>query len=183
MKPVAEMTLGELAAYVVGQLCQHGIEVVLTGGSCVSLYSDNRYQSFDLDLVERYRVERRKLTTTLAKIGFHPHERYFVHPDTPYFVEFPASPLAIGGEPMRDVAELVFPTGTLRLLTATDCVKDRLAHYYHWGDRQGLEQALLVAAHAEVDLNEIARWSAAEGMATEFGQISDELERAMNKLQ
>ncbi|MDF1527072.1 MAG: hypothetical protein P1S59_12500 [bacterium] len=29
-----------------------GIRVVLTGGSCVSIYSNNKYQSMDLDLVE-----------------------------------------------------------------------------------------------------------------------------------
>ena len=31
----------------------------------------------------------------------------------------------------------------LKLLSPTDCVKDRLAAYYHWNDRQSLEQAIL----------------------------------------
>lgn len=153
------MSLGELAAYVAEQLQHFGIEVVLTGGSCVSIYTGNRYQSYDLDFIERYSGQRKAVAAALAAIGFMPQERYFTHPDTPYFVEFPAGPLAIGCEPVRDVAKIVFSTGTLRLLTPTDCIKDRLAHYYHWGDRQGLEQALMVAVAETIDLDEIERWA------------------------
>jgi hypothetical protein len=64
-----------------------------------------------------------------------------------------------------------FATGTLRLLSCTDCVKDRLAHYYHWKDRQCLDQAVMVAAVSAVDLEEIERWSRHEGMEEEFQQI------------
>jgi hypothetical protein len=60
------------------------------------------------------------------------------------------------------------PTGTLRVISPTDCVKDRLAAYYHWGDRQSLEQAILVAEESDVDLNEIKRWSEKEGKLGEF---------------
>ena len=41
-----------------------------------------------------------------------------------------------------EIASKKYSTGTLRLLTATDCIKDRLAAYYHWRDEQGLEQAI-----------------------------------------
>jgi hypothetical protein len=49
---------------------------------------------------------------------------------------------------------------------------DRLAAFYHWRDRQGLDQAVLVAAQQVVDLDEIERWSVREGHAEahrEFG--------------
>jgi len=71
-----------------------------------------------------------------------------------------------------------FSTGVLRLLSPTDCVKDRLANYYYHGDRQSLEQALLVAKTTPVDLGEIERWSAAEGMAEAFQKIKDPFLRA-----
>lgn len=51
MKPIAEMSMGELAAYVCEQLKEAGITTVLSGGSCVSLYSEGRYVSADLDLI------------------------------------------------------------------------------------------------------------------------------------
>jgi len=165
------MAIGEIAAYVAENLRQSGINVVLTGGSCVTIYTDNRYQSYDLDFIEEGVYRRKTLADVLKNLGFQEKGRYFTHPDTPFFVEFPAGPLAIGDEPVSEVAHLEFATGTLRLLSPTDCVKDRLAHYYHWKDRQCLEQAVMVAQIAEVDLEEIERWSRHEGMEEEFQRI------------
>jgi hypothetical protein len=170
------MSIGEIAAYVAEHLHQNGIGVVLTGGSCVSIYTDNRYQSYDLDFIEEGRSGRKKIAGVLTKLGFKERDRYFVHAETPFSVEFPAGPLAIGDEPVREVSELEFATGILRLLSATDCVKDRLAHYYHWKDRQCLDQAIMVAAVSEIDLEEIERWSRHEGMEDEFMRIRGSLE-------
>jgi hypothetical protein len=169
------MSIGEIAARVAEHLRQSGINVVLTGGSCVSIYTDNRYQSYDLDFVEEGRSGRKKIAGVLVKLGFKEKDRYFIHPDTPFFVEFPAGPLAIGDEPVREVATLQFSTGSLRLLSCTDCVKDRLAHYYHWKDRQCLDQAVMVATVTEVDLEEIERWSRHEGVEEEFHRIREML--------
>lgn len=179
MKSLEEMSIGKIAAFVAEHLHQGGVNVVLTGGSCVSIYTDNRYQSYDLDFIEEGRWGRKKIAGILMKLGFQEKDRYFIHPDTPYFVEFPSGPLAIGDEPVREVVQLEFATGSLRLLSPTDCVKDRLANYYHWKDRQCLEQAVMVAADAEVDMEEIERWSRHEGMVEEFERIKELLKRAM----
>jgi hypothetical protein len=118
---------------------------------------------------------RKELAESLKKIGFQEKDRYFFHPDTPFFVEFPSGPLAIGNEPVREVSLLEFSTGHLRLLSTTDCVKDRLANYYHWKDRQCLDQAVMVAAVSKIDLEEIERWSRNEGMEEEFQRIRTKL--------
>lgn len=55
MKSLGEMSVGEVAAYVAEHLRQSDINVVLTGGSCVSIYTDNRYLSYDLDFIEEGR--------------------------------------------------------------------------------------------------------------------------------
>lgn len=175
MKPIREMTVGEFGAFVADHLRSRGIEVVLTGGSCVTIHSRNRYLSFDLDFVGGAGAERKKLHAALLDLGFVEKNRYFIHPESPYFVEFPSGPLAVGGEPVKEVVELKFSTGRLRLLSPTDCVKDRLAAYYHWRDLQCLEQAILVAADNAVDLAEIERWSAHEGMLAEFGKVQSRL--------
>jgi hypothetical protein len=62
-----------------------------------------------------------------------------------------------------------------RVISPTDCVKDRLAWYYHYGDRQCLAQAILVSRDHRVDLNEIRRWSEAEGKRDEFEEIRQAL--------
>ena len=67
-------------------------------------------------------------------------------------------------------------TGTLRLISPTDCVKDRLVWYYHDGDRQCLSQAILVAKDHQIDIDEIREWSGGEGKLEEFEEIKSELQ-------
>ncbi len=162
------MSIGELGAFVSGYLEDYGVKIILTGGACVSIYSDNRYQSYDLDFIEEMPVGRRRLSDILADVGFVEESRYFRHPETEFFLEFPPGPLSVGGEPMKDIISKKFSTGTLRMISPTDCVKDRLAGFYHWDDRQSLEQAMMVARAQEVDLLEISRWSEREGESEKF---------------
>jgi hypothetical protein len=178
MKPLNQMSVGEVAAYIAEHLRHNGINVVLSGGSCVSIYTENRYLSYDLDFIEQGKTARKKIAACLLEIGFLEKNRYFTHADTQYFVEFPSGPLAIGDEPINNIAQLDFSTGSLRLLSATDCVKDRLANYYHWKDKQCLDQAIMVTTDAVVDLVEVERWSRHEGMAEEFEQIKALLKKS-----
>ena len=172
------MSVGELSAFVCSHLRKHGIAAVLSGGACVAIYTDNRYQSLDLDFIENVPVGGRRLKDVLAEVGFVEKGRFFVHPDTDFFLDFPAGPLAVGSEPVQKIHEMAFPTGRLALLSPTDCVKDRLAAFYHWNDRQCLEQALLVAAMRTVNLKEIEKWSAVENKSAEFQSVRDEFVRA-----
>jgi hypothetical protein len=74
----------------------------------------------------------------------------------------------VGDERVERVTERKTVAGTLRLLSPTDCVKDRLAASFHWNDRQSLEQAILVAQAQQIDLEDVRRWSSAEGNDTKF---------------
>lgn len=175
MKPVGEMTVGELAALVSSHLRDNGIDVVLSGGSCVTIYSDGQYVSGDLDFIDTRFATRRQIRESMAKIGFSERDRYFSHPDAGFLVEFPAGPLSVGSEPVASIDELQFPTGSLRIISPTDCVKDRLAAFYHWKDLQSLEQAVMVAQAQRVDLDEVKRWTASEGMSEKFGAFKERL--------
>lgn len=175
MKSIKKMSQGELGAYVQSHLRERGIEVVLSGGAAVGIYSNSKYISKDLDLINVYAVNRRTIRMAMEEIGFYEDGRYFEHPDAEFLVEFPAGPLAIGSEPIKQVVEQEFSTGTLRVISPTDCVKDRLAAYYHWGDRQCLTQAELVAQEHPVDLADLKRWSIVEEKLEEFERIKDRL--------
>jgi hypothetical protein len=172
MKPVAKMSIGELAAYISSHLRGLGIDVVLSGGSCVSIYSAGKYVSMDLDFIDTRFATPREIREAMFAIGFIPENRYFKHPETDLLVEFPSGPLAVGKEPVGAINEIEFSTGVLRILSPTDCVKDRLAAYYHWNDLQSLEQAVLVAQSNDVDLIEVKRWSKEEGMSDAFARIA-----------
>ena len=52
MKPISKMSVGEVAAYVSSHLRGLGIDVVLSGGSCVTIYSEGKYVSKDLDFID-----------------------------------------------------------------------------------------------------------------------------------
>ena len=162
MKPIKDMNLGELAAYVCTHLKENGTSCVLTGGACVAIYSENKYQSFDLDFIEQGYTPRKEIKMILAKLGFFEENRYFKHNDTDYFIEFPFGPLSVGSEQIEDINEIKFETGTLKLLSPTDCVKDRLAAYYHWDDAQALAQAKMVAKNHKIDLEEIRSTTAGD---------------------
>jgi hypothetical protein len=171
MKPVSKLSVGELAAYISSHLRERGIEVVLSGGSCVMIYSAGKYVSMDLDFIDTRFATQREIKEAMFAIGFIPENRYFKHPGTDLLVEFPSGPPAVGKEPIGSIHKMEFSTGVLWILSPTDCVKDRLAAYYHWNDLQSLEQALLVAQSNPVDLNEIKRWSEAEGKSDAFAGI------------
>ncbi len=168
MTPLSGLTIGELAAYIAEHLRSKGIETVLVGGACISIYSDNEYSSFDLDFIITGSSTRQKVRAALTEINFTEENRYFINPQTPFFIEFPSGPLAIGDEPPSEINTLRFSTGNLRLLSPTDCVKDRLAAFYHWKDQQSLEQAILIARDHNIYIEEVRRWSVSEGFAEVF---------------
>jgi hypothetical protein len=169
------MSQAEVAALVCAHLAAQGIRVVLSGGAAVGIYSDNRYVSQDVDLVNLYQVRHAALGEQMKALGFAEEGRHFRHPESKTLVEFPPGPLAVGGERVTTTCSLQLPTGVLQVISPTDCIKDRLAAYYHWGDHQALAQAVLVAAHQPFDLDDLARWSKAEGHARAFRAFRDSL--------
>jgi hypothetical protein len=175
MKRIRNMSQAELGAYVQSHLRKKGIEVILSGGASVSIFSRGKYVSKDLDLVNIYSKDRKAIREAMKEIGFTEEARYFRHEESPFPIEFPPGPLTIGAEPVKEIRELKYSTGTLRVISPADCVKDRLAAYYHWGDNQCLLQAAMVFQENNVDIREISRWSAAEGKREEFNRIRNVL--------
>ncbi len=102
MKSIKAMTMGELAAYVCSHLKNKDIDVTLTGGGCVSIYTDGDFVSYDLDFIETLTAGRGKLVKALEEIGFNEQNRYFQHPATEFFWNSQAGlwPLAMSHHPL-----------------------------------------------------------------------------------
>lgn len=177
MKSISEMTQGELAAYVDSHLKGRGIDVVLSGGATVAIYSDHKYVSKDVDFVARFSLDTSAVHAAMSELGFERRGRYYFHPEAEYFVDFVAGPLSVGGESIGEFVQLELGTGSLRIIAPTDSVKDRLAAYYHWGDLQSLEQALLVARAHDIDIDEVRRWSKRQGGEVQFEQFTRRLRK------
>lgn len=177
MRITKGLAIVDLAALVCDACRTQAIDVVLSGGACVSIFAKNRYQSFDLDFVLTSAVPRRKLRRVMEGLGFREDGRHFRHRESAFIVEFLQPPLSVGSEPVREIREVRRGSRTLRLLSPTDCVKDRLAAFYHWNDQPSLEQAVLVCATNDVDLREVRRWSRQEGMPEKHGLFRRALSR------
>ncbi len=164
-------TLLELAAIVSEALEQAKITATLSGGAAVSIYSDGRYQSEDLDFVTIGLV--RDIKEVLEPLGFQhrgqPRLSVFNHPDTRWYLEFPPAPLSFGGTYVdpSECALLDTGFGILRIITPTHSIMDRLIAAAAWSEPQSLEQALLVAEYKadEIDWPAIDGWVVKEGIA------------------
>ena len=144
---ITEITaIQEIAAIVCQKLEDAGIETFLSGGAVVSIYTQNKYESYDLDFVSY--GDRKKIKIVMIGLGFtQDSSRLFIHPHSKYFVEFPGKSMEVGDEIVKEFSERIVDGNRLVMLTPTDCVKDRLAAYIHWKDQQGLVQAAMVARH------------------------------------
>lgn len=175
-----ETTLLELAGMISKALRESELEAVLSGGAAVSTYTDNEYESADLDFVCSARMS--VLQQALEPLGFvrgaQGRARYFDHPRSHWFVEFPPGPVSFGSTypAAEEFGEIETPFGKLVIITPTQCVLDRLAAYHHWNDLQSLDQAVMVASHQSIDYDEVRRWASAEGMGA--GELATFLDRA-----
>ena len=172
---INDMTMPELASLVCSALEEKNIEVVLSGGSCVEIYSRGDYTSLDIDLINRYNDTFFKIKSVMESLGFTEEGKYFVYEGTSFYIEFPSGPLGLGDAHVDKIVELPTKYGTLKLLTPTDCIKDRLAAYYHWDDSQSLTQAIWVAQKNEVNLKELKKWSKNEGCIDKYNNFVNTL--------
>lgn len=167
------MTREEVASLVCATLDRHGVRAVRSGGAAVSIYSEDEYESYDLDFIVTGIA--RTTAAAMEELGFQRDGRHWRHPDTRFWVEFPAGPVQVGDAVVTEFAERRTRFGVLRLLGPTECVMDRLAGYYHWRDPQCLDQAVAVARRHPVDLRRIEAWSQREGAEARFRDFRSRL--------
>jgi hypothetical protein len=169
-----ESGVADVAVVVSSALHEAGIEAVLSGGAAVTIYSENRYQSEDLDFVTAESL--RRITPVMENIGFNRADgRHFINPECPWTVDFVTAPVALGEEIVTEWARLEVPGGFIEILSPTQSIKDRLAAFFHWNDPQALEQALMVARRYGPDLDELRRWAAREGALEQFQEFRGRL--------
>ncbi len=170
------MSRKNFAAAVVKQLEKHGISCVLVGGSCVSIYTNEKYSSHDLDFISP--DSHKTIAMALSEIGFKNKSRYFHHSNSELYVEFPSGPVAIGNQiPTKPEGRLKVKDTVIKMLSPTQCVMDRLAAWFHWNDRRSLIHAIWVCRKHPVNLSKIKRWAAGEDAPDKLNQFLLELEK------
>lgn len=169
-----DTTREELAAIVVQKLDAHQIKAVLVGGSVVSIYTANKYESRDLDFISM--ADHAKISDAMEELGFRRKGKDFIHPDTDFSVEFPTGPLAIGDDvPVVPAGRIVVDGVEITLLSPTQSVMDRLISFFVFNDRQCLDQAIWITEINEVDLEEVSAWAKRE-------RYEDKLQVFLNRI-
>lgn len=162
----------ELWKFVGYHLSEAGIESVLVGGAVVAVYSKGAYRSGDLDFVAGAGA-RPRIQEILESLGFKSvRGRHFEHPDCPHLIiEFPPGPVSIGDDHQIKPAEVKVEGRVLKILSPTDCIRDRLASYIHFNARECLDQAVLVAKSQSFDLEVVRKWCVSEGARPAFEEF------------
>lgn len=178
MKIDGRTPLATVAVVIGDALRRHGIRAVLTGGACATFHSGGVYVSRDVDFVLPAGTHKESIDGAMGSVGFTRKSDRYVHPRSRFYVEFPAGPLAIGQAHHPKPVRIRIGRATAWSLSATDSCLDRLAAFYHWGDRQARAVALKIALGNRVFLGRIREWSIKEGKESEFEAFSKELRKA-----
>jgi hypothetical protein len=151
---------------------------VLTGGSAATYYAPQVYQSRDADFIITFSSDPARAGNALRELGYSEIGGTYHHDRNIFTVEFPPGPLAIGNDLVVSYDTVARDGGFLYVLSRTDCVRDRLASFYFFGDRSALGAAVAVAQSGEVNLSSIRGWSTREGESVRFGEFHESLHAA-----
>ncbi|WP_044557483.1 hypothetical protein [Halobacteriovorax marinus] len=167
----------ELWLYVGKHLAIHGFEAVLVGGAVVSIYTEGAYESGDLDFIIQ-NLSKDRLPEVMKKIGFLKKGKNYIHPDCKHlFIEFPPGPLSIGEDSSIKEIEREVHGSRIKILSPTDCIKDRLSSYIYFKARECFDQAILVAKAQKFNKSALRRWCEGEGRVDVFKEFINQLEK------
>lgn len=176
MKINAKTSRLELAAIITEVLSQKNIKAVLVGGAVVSIYTENEYESKDLDFISP--DDHKKIAGVMKDLGFEQEGKNFFHKGTELSVEFPSGPIGIGDRvPVKPEGKIKVNGTTVILLSPTQSLMDRLAWFYFNNDRQCLDQAVMIAKKQSVKLSEVKKWSIEEKMEERFEIFLERLKK------
>jgi len=139
------------------------------------------YLSRDVDYVLPPSTRIAMLAEAMGSVGFNRTGDRYNHPNSRFFVEFPAGPLAIGSDLAPRPVRVRRGRVVAWSLSATDSCRDRLAAHYHWKDRQALRVALEIALRNRLLIERIRVWSKAEGCLPQFEEFQRALRRAKSR--
>lgn len=156
-------TLEETAAYICTKLKEKRIDVVLSGGSCMEIYTKSNFSSLDIDFIPNPSVTSKQIEETMVELGFKKiPPRYYKHDSNPNYIEFPTGPVSLGNDLTKEFSELKTHVGNLTLLTPTDCIKDRLCALVYHGGEECFSHAVAVAHLNRFDKENLINWAKKE---------------------
>lgn len=176
-------SLEEFWKFVASHLESRGIGATLVGGAVATIYSKGGYESGDLDLVfDSMFQDRSKFEEVLKEIGIEKiDQRNFKHPEGVFSLEAKQPPIEIGHfidlkKGSLDIDLVDVNDQKIKIISPTDCIKDRLYKADEWNDDDAFEAALLVAKEVGFDEKKLRHFCKTNGK-------EEILEKFLNRLQ
>ena len=91
-------------------------------------------------------------------------------------------PVAIGDDYRISPNEIEINNKVIKILSPTDCIKDRLASYIHFQARECLDQAILVAERHPFNKKEVLKWCRNENANDQYMEFIEKVENSLEKL-
>lgn len=148
----------ELWKHVASHLKRNGIDTVLVGGGVVCVYTKGLYRSGDIDLIVYSGLMNKDKDLIMEQLGFKRQGKNFFREDCQFSVEFPSGPLGIGEDHNIVPSERDHDGQTIKLLSPTDSVKDRLASYIYYSADECLQQAVMIAKRTPINTDKVRKW-------------------------
>ena len=101
----------------------------------------------------------------MTNLGFSKRGRHWIHPDCKHlYIEFIRPPIAIGDDYRINPVKRIVDNKEISILSAEDCVRDRLSSYVYFSAAECFDQAVLVAIEQKIDIEKIEDWAKNEGI-------------------
>lgn len=171
-----KISLRQSIAKIREHLENAGYDPVLTGKACAAVYIGARTKPHVLEFViKEYNIN--ELDDAMKKIGFKSTSmNTYESKRSPFDIIFLPPPLTVGDDVVDEVVTVRARPGKIKLLNATDCVRQRLATFYRWGDDEALAEAVLVARQNDIDMELVKRWSEWEWASDRYEVFIEKLE-------
>lgn len=169
--------LRELAAAVSGALSKNGHDPLLAGKACAAIYGGGAIKARALEFaIREFAVA--EVNRAMGALGFRLKEaRTYASESCPFEVVLGPAPLTVGDDIVGDARVVKVGKDSFKMLTPTDCVRQRLSMFYRWGDRQALAEAVQVARRQKIDLDLVRRWSEWEWASDRYREFADALKK------
>lgn len=134
-----------LAAFLSKLFRAKGMDFILVGGATVQFYTQGTYLTKDIDVILRGDTKEmiEEIMTSLDFVRTSNY-RQFGNPLFKFSVEFPPSPIEIGGRTITNVDIIETSEGPLEIIRIEDIIMDRIIAGIEWKHQGSLEQAKLL---------------------------------------
>lgn len=134
-----------LAGLLTSLFNEHHVKLTVVGGAAVQFYTRSSYVTKDLDAI-LHGDTKEIIDAVMQSAGFSRTKsyRHFQHPQLPFVVEFPPSPVEVGSRCLTLFNEIKYKKYSVRVIRIEDIIMDRIIAGIEWKSESSLAQAELI---------------------------------------